>query len=491
MRTQTRTIRALWLLFATRTSLAAPPSYNATNITGWNAQQLATLPFFKHYLPAALTPANAPSDFHFAARTQSGLVTGSTWNVFSGPDQRGVLLSASGAAIIDSFGDFHWWACCPYRSATFRVTNAFDVNWSGAVVGLANVPGTSQTSGEEPDHHAISFDVLHDKVDLLPDARYGWATCVNNRGEIAGYAWGGGAIQTGFRRSSDGAFTGLNAVPPGYMPQPLWINAQGIVIGMSVPGAWVSEAGSAVAKLATNFGMPLATVFDVNDAGWIVGTSEQWDHTEQYATIWEPGGAGNWVPHDLTESLNTPGILLDRAIALNNDGRIIAVGHSDSEPPVYGTFLLTPTSGASSSCVPDIGEQPQSVTACANATLIVRVVNPNASTSYQWRKDGVPIDAASNASAATANLVISVVGILDAGDYDCVVTNACGSTVSNAAALTICLGDFNCDGMVSEADLGVLLAAWQVDAGGDLDGDGQTGESDLGILLGQWRSICP
>ena len=53
------------------------------------------------------------------------------------------------------------------------------------------------------------------------------------------------------------------------------------------------------------------------------------------------------------------------------------------------------------------------------------------------------------------------------------------------------LGDLNCDGAVSGADLGLLLGAWgtagtDAGTGADLDGDGNVSGSDLGLLLGAW-----
>ncbi|MFB0987158.1 MAG: hypothetical protein QMB94_12740, partial [Phycisphaerales bacterium] len=48
-----------------------------------------------------------------------------------------------------------------------------------------------------------------------------------------------------------------------------------------------------------------------------------------------------------------------------------------------------------------------------------------------------------------------------------------------------CPPDFNGDGIVGGADLGLLLAAWG-SSRGDLDGDGTTSGADIGLLLAAW-----
>lgn len=66
--------------------------------------------------------------------------------------------------------------------------------------------------------------------------------------------------------------------------------------------------------------------------------------------------------------------------------------------------------------------------------------------------------------------------------------------ISSRSLLTICgrcEADLDCDCDVDQSDLGILLAAWQRDAGGDLDADGDTDQSDLGILLAQWHCGVP
>lgn len=47
-------------------------------------------------------------------------------------------------------------------------------------------------------------------------------------------------------------------------------------------------------------------------------------------------------------------------------------------------------------------------------------------------------------------------------------------------------GDLNGDGVVDQADLGIVLSAFGKTDAGDLDGDGVTGQSDLGIVLQQY-----
>jgi hypothetical protein len=54
-----------------------------------------------------------------------------------------------------------------------------------------------------------------------------------------------------------------------------------------------------------------------------------------------------------------------------------------------------------------------------------------------------------------------------------------------------CEGDFNGDGQRDLADLGILLASYEVDDGGDIDGDGDTDLSDLGALLAVFGTPCP
>jgi hypothetical protein len=54
-----------------------------------------------------------------------------------------------------------------------------------------------------------------------------------------------------------------------------------------------------------------------------------------------------------------------------------------------------------------------------------------------------------------------------------------------------CEGDLNGDGTRDLADLGILLASFEVDDGGDINGDGITDLADLGALLAVFDTDCP
>ena len=60
-----------------------------------------------------------------------------------------------------------------------------------------------------------------------------------------------------------------------------------------------------------------------------------------------------------------------------------------------------------------------------------------------------------------------------------------------ACGETSCPGDFNGDGLVDGADLGLLLVAWNTDdPNADLNGNGSVDGADLGLLLAAW-GLCP
>ncbi|MFG0252818.1 MAG: hypothetical protein ACF8NJ_08100, partial [Phycisphaerales bacterium JB038] len=117
---------------------------------------------------------------------------------------------------------------------------------------------------------------------------------------------------------------------------------------------------------------------------------------------------------------------------------------------------------------------------------------------YQWTKDGVDlVDDAHLIGATTSQLVIISTEAGDVGDYICMVGDTGTCTVpTDTATLTIngvtpCPEDLDGDDYIGQSDLGILLASYEVDAGGDINGDGATDQSDLGMLLALYDQPCP
>ncbi|MBW7895667.1 MAG: FG-GAP repeat protein [Opitutaceae bacterium] len=137
-----------------------------------------------------------------------------------------------------------------------------------------------------------------------------------------------------------------------------------------------------------------------------------------------------------------------------------------------------------------------------------------AADTFQWRKDGVPIE-----GAITASLSLAGVTIGDAGAYDVVLGNRFGSVVSNVAVirvLPVASSDFNADtkpdliwsnsvtgeralwlmdgtSYIAASTLGIFPLEWTVAATGDFNADGKpdlvwsnsvTGERALWLMDG-------
>ncbi len=82
---------------------------------------------------------------------------------------------------------------------------------------------------------------------------------------------------------------------------------------------------------------------------------------------------------------------------------------------------------------PQITGQPANATACEDSPASFSVsATGTPAPSYQWRHNTVNIPGATNALFS-----IPAVGTADAGSYDCVITNSCGSVTSTAATLTV------------------------------------------------------
>jgi len=143
---------------------------------------------------------------------------------------------------------------------------------------------------------------------------------------------------------------------------------------------------------------------------------------------------------------------------------------------------------------PSITQQPadQTVTAGQPAGFSV-VAAGTTPLGYQWYKGGAALtDGGAISGATTANLAISPASLTDAGNYDVIVTNGCGSATSASATLTVWQrGDLNCDGAVDFDDINPFVTALVSRANyeaafpncrwlnGDIDGNGTVDFDDI------------
>lgn len=82
---------------------------------------------------------------------------------------------------------------------------------------------------------------------------------------------------------------------------------------------------------------------------------------------------------------------------------------------------------------PVLTQQPFAVAPCAGSPAQFTVAaNADPAPTFQWRKGGVPI-----AGATSSTFAIAAVSAAHVGSYDCVIANACGSTTSAPAGLTL------------------------------------------------------
>jgi hypothetical protein len=95
----------------------------------------------------------------------------------------------------------------------------------------------------------------------------------------------------------------------------------------------------------------------------------------------------------------------------------------------------TTTSAATLQVVtpPSITQQPAPAIACSGSSASFTVAATGAAPfTYRWRKDGVNVP-----GGTEQTLVVSGISAANAGVYDCIVSNACGSVTSSGASLRI------------------------------------------------------
>ncbi len=181
-------------------------------------------------------------------------------------------------------------------------------------------------------------------------------------------------------------------------------------------------------------------------------------------------------------------------------GRIIAHGGNRSGGTTQSdtwTFTAGPTATATG---------PQAISTSEQAAFSVAPI-PDGTLAYRWRRNGANLieQAGHIVGVTTPTLTISNALLTDAGSYDCVLTNACGETPSNPAALAVqnsCPADLNGDGIVEDADFVIFVFAYNtldcadpaMPAGcpADFNHDGIVEDSDFVIFVAAYNElVCP
>jgi hypothetical protein len=100
----------------------------------------------------------------------------------------------------------------------------------------------------------------------------------------------------------------------------------------------------------------------------------------------------------------------------------------------FARFVLPPP------CTPpSITTAPSPATVCAGGSTSFTVATSGSpAPTYQWRRNSTPLsDGGIYSGVNTPTLTITGPDTLDAGSFDCIVTNDCGTAISAAAALTV------------------------------------------------------
>ena len=221
--------------------------------------------------------------------------------------------------------------------------------------------------------------------------------------------------------------------------------AHGTISGTAAQTVAYLASGSAVTAVA-NAGYGFAnwsdgvTTATRTDTALIGGTNVTANYTNNLYTLIYAAGAGGSIGG---ATLQTVSYLASgsavTAVASNgyaftswSDG--VTTSNRTDTALIGGTNV---TASFVSTCTsPGIvgGIDPGSATLTAFSPLVLTLTNVTGSAdlAYQWRSNSVAILNATNSSYTNLSVVVT-----DAGNYDCVVTNGCGSVTSSVVVVTI------------------------------------------------------
>ncbi|MCP5537328.1 MAG: fibronectin type III domain-containing protein [Akkermansiaceae bacterium] len=439
----------LTALFPALLHAAAPEEYTLTNITGWTPAQLAALPHFDRYVP--VKPTAASTDFTPVCSNGIGLVTGNRGTLGS------YVVSAT-QTNIEPWGTYYWsyWIWDGrdnhFYSGNVKQSAVRAANVLGQVMGYSTIAGSGSSSLDYDSHLYLRDTTTGEHLDLTPTAHRADPRDMNDHGEITGN-WSETSASHPFRRASGGTFTDfVFDYPYSHYIAPSVINNHGHVAGMitiwetpRIHHPFFSESGSAVVTLPypSQASPDTGSIADINDHDILVGEAHQSTNTTETSAVrwWQDGNT--WVAEDLNELLvDNFDFILDRAIAVNDAGHIIATGHADGGADNTfntHTFLLTPVTFPAPTTT---ALQPSNIGA-TSADLRVKINAANLTTSSTLEYgtstsfgSTVSLPASSGTSPQLALATVAGLNPNTTYHFRATSTNASGATTSNSYSFT-------------------------------------------------------
>ena len=134
-----------------------------------------------------------------------------------------------------------------------------------------------------------------------------------------------------------------------------------------------------------------------------------------------------------------------------------------------------------------VASSPSDASTCPGGSASFSVTaSGTAPFTYQWKHGVTPV----GGSSPTLNLTNVTQG--DEGQYTCTITNGCGNATSQAAHLTVCHADFDCDGTLDFFDYDAFVVCFENSncSGADFDGDGSTDFFDYDAFVVAFEAGC-
>ncbi len=161
---------------------------------------------------------------------------------------------------------------------------------------------------------------------------------------------------------------------------------------------------------------------------------------------------------------------------------------------ITGTCGTATSSAASLGCTPIFTQQPQGGAFIGGSTItLTTTVATAGTTTYRWRRNGINIfNSQTYSGVSTPTLTIVARDPNDSATYTLVVTNACGTEISEPAVVDVsCLSDFNLDGGVDGEDLFSFFGVWeQGQSEADVNQDGGVDFGDVEGFFERWEAGC-